>query len=154
VTGGFLLVLTVVGFWRLYGNQDVRGLDFGSDPGPGLFPTLLLWALGLAGLWLIVQARARQRARRGEAGGITWEARRLLLPGLMVTTLAGYVLILPRFGFLPLTCLFGLGWILLLDFEAESRLTWGRLLRFVVEAGVLSALIYLVFAKLVKVPLP
>jgi hypothetical protein len=154
VTGGLLLVLTVVGFWRLYGNQDVATLDFGNDPGPGLFPKLLLWALGLAGLWLIVQALARRRARSGGAVGSVLEARRLLLPALMVATLAGYVLLLPRFGFLSLTCLFGLGWILLLDVEAESRLTWGRLLRFVTEAGVLSALIYLVFAKLVRVPLP
>ncbi|HEX9898580.1 MAG TPA: tripartite tricarboxylate transporter TctB family protein [Candidatus Methylomirabilis sp.] len=154
VTGVVLLVLTVVGFWRLYGNQDVTTLDFGNDPGPGLFPKLLLWALGLAGLWLIVQALARWRARGGEAGASTWEARRLLLPGLMMTTLAGYVLILPRFGFLAVTCLFSFVWILLLSIEEGARLTWSRLLRFVAEAGVLSALIYLVFAKLVRVPLP
>jgi hypothetical protein len=152
-TGVVLLALTGVGFWRLYGNQDVTTLDFGNDPGPGLFPKVLLWALGLAGVWLLVQALAWWRGKT-EVALPLWEGRRLLLPALMVMTLVGYVLVLPRFGFLALTSLFGLVWVVLLSIEEGIRLTWGRLLRFLVEAGVLSALIYLVFAKLVRVPLP
>jgi len=155
ITGAVLIGLTLVGFWRLYGNQYVHEMDFGTDPGPGLFPRLLLWGLGLSGTWLIVRAAGQRRqGDRAEESFFEGGVRRLLLPLLMVASLAGYVLALPRLGFLPLTLAFGLAWVFLLTLEESARLTAGRLLRVALEASLLSGVIYFVFAKLVKVPLP
>lgn len=154
ITGLTVVALAIVGFWGMYADPAARTLDFGDDPGPGLFPTILLAALGVMGVWLALSSLSRSAGGEGEEPrpGAGW--RRLLLPAFMVVTLTGYVQVLPRLGFLTLSFAFALVWILLLGLEEGVRLTAGRLLRCAVEAGTLVGVIYVVFAKLVKVPLP
>lgn len=154
VTGLVLLVFSGIGFWQLHANPNVAGLDFGNDPGPSLFPTLLLWGLGLSGLWLAGRGLIRWRVPGGRGGRAAPGSGRLVRPALLVLTLVGYVLALQRFGFLPATFVFSLIWVLILAWEEGGRPSGRRLLLRLLEAGALSGVVYYVFAKLVKVPLP
>jgi len=154
IVGVVFLAVTIVGYFGLYGSQDVASMDFGNDPGPGLFPYLLLSSLCLLSLWLIGWSLVRGPWRDTEVLRPSGGWQRMLLPAVMVGTLVAYILILPRVGFLPLTFVFALVWILILSIEDDFRITPARLLLSALQAGGLSWVIYYVFGKLVKVPLP
>lgn len=153
-TGVIVVLMAGVGFWGMYADPGAGALDFGDDPGPGLFPTILLTGLGVMGLWLALHSLLRRRAGQANGAGAAGDWRRLVLPTVMVVSLVGYVWGLPRLGFLPLSFAFALVWILLLSIEEGVRPSAGRLLRQVLEAGSLIGVIYVVFAKLVRIPLP
>ena len=144
------------GFWSLTDNKDIL-LDFGNDPGPGLFPSLLLWALGLCGLallavaiWQLWRAGAEEEGSRSATGG--W--RIFLNPSLLVACLFIYVYAIGTVGFLPSTICFALLWVFNLGIQDEGVPGFRTVAVYSLEALAVSFVIYLIFAKIIKVPLP
>jgi hypothetical protein len=164
--GAVLVGLAAVGLVSLKRNPDLAAYEFGADPGPGLFPRLLLWALLAGGVALAggaAMSLVRARPRPGTSGsvlrtrsGVPWIAApgRFFLPVLFVGSLAAYILALRSLGFRAATAAFAAAWIFVLARQQEGRWSarWAGL---AFAGGVLTAaVIYAVFKGFVKVPLP
>jgi hypothetical protein len=156
ITSVILLGITATGFWSLNTNPDI-GIDFGADPGPGLIPNLLLWGLGLCGLGMfggaVVQllwARNRKAATPVVSEG--WGV--FLVPVGFTVTLVAYVEAMLSFGFLQATTGFSILWVMLIGYQDHRRFTFRSLVVYLLEALAISGVIYVIFAKLIQVPLP
>jgi len=140
----------------LYMNESVRlAAAAGRDPGPAFLPLILiaLLAAGSVGLTLraaLVLAREGRVAVPSRAAGM----RRLVFPTLMVSTMAGYVLALQTIGFVAATASFAALWSVLVGWQENGRPRLPALLRYLVEAALITALIWFVFGWVIKVPLP
>jgi hypothetical protein len=150
-----LLAVTAIGFGSLFRNTDLSA-DFGADPGPGFLPRLLLSALGVCALWLAASSALRL-VRAGEspvAAVRRGTLRSFIFPVLLIATLLVYLYAMPRVGFVPATVGFSLLWLLLIGIQEEGRPDLRRLGLYLGEACAITAVIYLVFAKLILVVLP
>jgi hypothetical protein len=145
-----------VGAWSLTGNRILYDFDYGSDPGPGLVPALLLAVLALCALALLAWSVFRLWQLRGIGGkpSDTPGAKLLILPALMIVALVVYALTLVDLGFLGTTITFTAIWCVLIGLQQDGKPTWGRLALYGAEAIAVTGGIYLVFAKLILVPLP
>jgi len=129
-----------------YVGKEGVALDVGGlhQPGPGFFPLFGGIFLGFFSILLLVRsagARSRKRRPRGEGEeGNLWYVVYIFV-GLLV-----YTLILDWFGFI--LCTFLLLTILLKVF---ARQKWWKVLT---TAGVASSASYIIFAVLLKSPLP
>lgn len=156
-TGTVLLGVCAIGAWSLAGNSLLHNFDYGSDPGPGLVPALLLGVLALCALAMVAIAAvrlwtARDHAASEPAPPMNWKS--LVLPACMTVSLLLYVRYVTDFGFLSSTIVFALLWCLLIGLQDNPKLTPGRLLLMAVEAVAIAGGIYLVFVKLIEVQLP
>ncbi|MDQ7849819.1 MAG: tripartite tricarboxylate transporter TctB family protein [Armatimonadota bacterium] len=179
LAGAVLVGLAAVGLASLSANPDLATYEFGADPGPGLFPRLLLWALLAGGValaagaaWTLIRSRPGKETGgapvrslpRPEAGGPPARMRprepwittpgRFVLPVLFVGSLAIYIVAMRTLGFRATTAAFAAAWIFVLGRQQEGRWTarWAAL---AVAGGVLTAAVtYTVFRGFVKVPLP
>lgn len=151
-----LLAVGGVGAWSLIGNRILFEFDYGSDPGPGLVPALLLAVLGLCALALLLSSVFKLwwiRGIDGERSDILG-AKLLVLPALMTISLVVYALTLVDLGYLGTTITFSAIWCVLIGMQQDGKPTWGRLALYAAEAIAITGGIYLVFAKLILVPLP
>jgi hypothetical protein len=155
-TAVILIGITALGFVSLYGDAETLTADFGADPGPDFLPRLLLSVLGLCALWFCA-ASALRLVRLGawplariRAGRV----RAYFFPVLMIASLLVYLQIMPRTGFVPATAGFALLWLVLIGIQEDGRPTLRRLALYTGEAAAITALVYIVFAKLILVVLP
>ena len=173
-TGLVLLAAAAACAWSLLGNDELTAFDYGADPGPGLVPELLLVVLGsfaaaLALKGLVGLRRAAREAREtdrrgtppgaGATGGDTSgrtasDVRRGTYPSLLVATLLLYALGLPVAGFVAATVVFTGLWSILLGRQEAGELAIGSSALFAIEALAITSGVYVVFAWLIKVPLP
>ena len=163
-TGLVLLGAAAAGAWSLLGNDELNAFDYGADPGPGLVPELLLVVLGacaaalalrgLIGLWRAPPGPDRRR--RSDPGTSRGEpdTRRGAYPSLLVATLILYALGLPAAGFVTATIVFTVLWAILLGRQEAGELAVTTTALFAFEALAITAGVYVVFAWLIKVPLP
>lgn len=156
VTGLVLCAVTAFLGWSLFTNDSIVGADFGADPGPGLVPALLLRLLGLCALAMIAvglknlwQVRKTEPRRSSTA---SWKA--LLLPGLLTATMIVYLWALQVIGFLLITAVFTLCWMFVIGIYDDGRPTKRAVIRYVVHAVAVTVVVYVVFTKLIHVPLP
>jgi len=163
VAAVLVLAVAAVGLAWLRGNETLTAYDFGTDPGPALFPRLLLQALGLGGLVLLARAlwglaaiRRRGGVRTDRAAGAGWRraAWGALWPAVFLLSLAAYLAALPRLGFVPATTAFALAWILVLTRRQDRRLGLRAVAAAIVAALAISLLTAAVFEGFVQVPLP
>jgi len=156
VTGLVLCAVTAFLGWSLFTNDGIVGADFGADPGPGLVPALLLRLLGLCALAMIaVGLRNLRQVRKAEphgASATSWKA--LLLPGLLAATMIVYLWALQVIGFLLITAVFTLGWMFVIGKHDDGKPTKRAVIRYVAQAVALTVVVYVVFTKLIHVPLP
>ncbi len=158
--GAVLAGLAAVGLVSLAGNPDLAAYEFGADPGPGLFPRLLLWALLAGGAalaagaaWSLARARLHPAQTPPREPWVVAPGR-FALPALFVASLAAYIVALRPLGFRVATAAFAAAWIFVLARQQEGRWSarWAAL---AVAGGVLTAAAaYTVFKVFVKVPLP
>ncbi len=97
---GALAIL--IGLAMILASQDMPKIAH-IDYGPGFFPTLIGAGFVLAGLWLIVRRLAGGGA---VAGLVAWRAdgkRGVIGFSLILGSIAAYVLLAPRLGFLIVT---------------------------------------------------
>lgn len=144
VTGGIFLVIAILAFAYAGTFTSLPGVKYGPD----LFPRLIAILMGLGGIMLIVGSLRR-------SGGLPlfmlapW-ARRPRNHAILASVVASilfYILASERLGFL-LSAFLMLGGLL-----AVTRGT-SKLLSSAAVAAVVSVLLYLIFARLLRVPLP
>lgn len=156
VTGIVLLVIAAVGGWSVRINPQLVGTDYGPDPGPGMLPQIAVSLLALSALALI--ARAAIRLRRDGSGsrrvGVPSGWKRISVPALMVATLLIYAQAFPVIGFFEATVIFAAVWTIFLGVTGFAPTTGRAVALYVAEAAIITALVWLVFAKVIKIPLP
>lgn len=156
VSGGILVGIGLLARLALGRNETLTRFDFGTDPGPALLPRLLLVALMAGGAVLVILGASRLRAARATALD---PARPLSLrpyarPAALGASLAVYLVVLPRVGFIAATLVFGTGWIAALTPPADRRPARRFLGQTAAAALIITAALYYVFKGFVKVPLP
>ena len=150
LAGGFFLVWAAVGWFSYAGNEALRAsLGARADPGPALVPLIVLGLLSVGGAVLL--AKGFWRAARAETGEGLPRAKTHLLPLGFSATLGALVVAMPATGFLPAAVAFSLFWLWALSSGGHSALGWA--LRLAV-AGMIGGGIHLIFAALLRVPLP
>ena len=154
IAGVVILLIAIVGWWTIRTNPELVGTDYGSDPGPAMVPQITLGLLVLSALTLmargIVSLRRASAGLPDGSGGWTW----LPIPAAMVASLVLYVLAFPVFGFVEATLFFSILWSIVLGaIEFRPRSTRSYFL-YVAEAGLITFLVWLAFAKLIGIPLP
>ena len=154
ITGLILLGATAIGAWSLLGNEALTAFDYGADPGPGLVPELLLVLLGVCAAALALRGLMGLRQAVPEPKTQEPSARRIVYPSLLVVTVFLYALGLPAAGFLAATIVFTGLWSILIGRQEAGVLTIKSSALFAVEALAITAGVYVVFAELIKVPLP
>lgn len=132
ITGAFFLALSI---WYGIAAQGFEQ-GFGDPVGPSAFPTLLAFPMGGFALWLIVRPDPEPTWPRGAA-----LARQL---GMLVAIIAYPLLLLPL-GF-PLATALGL--------FATSMLLNARPVNALIAAVVLSVGLFLLFDRVLGLPLP
>ena len=127
----------------------------GRDPGPAFLPWILIALLAAGSVALALRA-ALKLAATGDAAPSPDAARwrQLGVPASMIATLAGYVLALDAVGFVASTAAFTALWSVLLGWQENGRPGPAALLRYLAEAAAITALVWFVFAEIIKVPLP
>jgi len=155
LAGGFFLVWAGVGWFSYAGNTTLRAsLGGQADPGPALVPLIVLTLLSLGGGALL--AKGLWRATRPDTAPYDPDeglppARAHLLPLGFAATLGALVLAMPATGFLPAAITFCLFWLWALSSGGHSALGWALRLGVAVAIG---GSIHLIFAGLLRVPLP
>jgi putative tricarboxylic transport membrane protein len=120
--------------------------------GSGFWPLLSLgFATVLSLVWLLTNLRQYGREKREsrekpapEDAAEAWSRRKKV--GLSLACLLCYIVFLPWIGFLLATVLFILAFILALDERRKSVL--------IISPPLITAVIILVFAKFITIPLP
>ncbi len=144
ITGAIFLALAVLAFLYAGTFRPLPGVRYGPD----LFPRLVAVLMGLAGIALI--AGALRQAQRPPLVSLADWARRPRSYAVMGAVIGGilfYILANERLGFLATSFLMLAG--LLAVTRGAARLISSALI-----AAVAVVLIYLVFARLLRVPLP
>jgi putative tricarboxylic transport membrane protein len=132
----------LVAFWQAYGISGFSGLTT-----PGVFPMLATGTMVVAGIFIVVDAARRRAERTGEAAPVRF--LREVLPlrhAVMIALMLGYLLLLPRFGFVLSSALF---------LFCAFQYLWRRnpLITMLISAASLAA-IYVVFRVVFQVVLP
>lgn len=157
LAGGFFLVWAGIGWFSYAGNPPLRAsLWAQADPGPALVPLIVLVLLSLGGGVLV--AKWLWRARAATAARLASDtvdglppARTHILPLGFAATLGALAAAMPATGFLPAAVAFCLFWLWALSSGGNALVGWAlRLLAAVIIGGG----VHLVFAGLLRVPLP
>jgi hypothetical protein len=130
--------------------------DYGMDPGPALVPELLLVILALLGGMLLVRVLARSFSEGIQPFGIGSAARLegYIYPVGLLASLVMYMVVLYRTGFIAASAVLAVVWSILLAMQAGRRLSVPALLSLSAQGVAITAMVYLVFRYLLRVPLP
>lgn len=153
LAGGFVAVWALAGWWSHLRNDQIVGVDFGVDPGPGLLPAIALCILTGGAVALMAAGLLGLRGTAGNWPDPRHLARQSAMPLLLVATLAGYVPLVRAVGFLPANICFAFAWMVLLT----GRRVYAHPKRVfsVIAAGALIGvgLVYALFIRWIGVPL-
>jgi len=151
-----LLGVSALGTLSVATNPRITGMDWGVDPGPGLVPGLLLALLALGALGLVLRGGVGLGRSRGQPGaGVAPAALRpYLLPAAMVLLLIVYNQAMSALGFVRATALFACLCSILIAWQEGRRRDPAGLLLFVAEGLAITAFMYVVFERVIGVPLP
>jgi putative tricarboxylic transport membrane protein len=135
-----------------YEALELRGVGRFGEVGSGFWPLLSLgFATILSLLWLIANLRKFSKKKQEtekkpvpESAAETWSRRKKV--GLSLICLFFYIVLIPLIGFILSTVLFILAFILALDERRKTVLIISPLL--------ITAVIIVVFAKFITIPLP
>lgn len=152
-TGLFFGLWCLVGWWSVFTNDELWSDDYGLDPGPGLLPKLILSALTLGGFVILLRgviALSRTRLPRFDWDAFAREAKN---PALLVGSLLLYVPVIFRIGFVSASAVFAFGWMLGLGLQGRRRAPTALWLQAILGTAIGVGLIYVVFVRLIGVPL-
>jgi len=138
--GLFLILFAAVVLWHV---QSFPSLDNGY-PGPALFPSVLAVLFILCGIGLIIQGvRQREKLLKFDAGSLTLSGLLNIL--FVLGTIVCYIFLAETIGFLIFSFMVLLILMKWLKVKILSSIT--------MSIGV-TLVIYLLFAKVLLVPLP
>lgn len=150
LAGGFCLLWALIGWAAFATNAPLRdSLGAHADPGPALVPLLVLVILTCGGAVLI--AKGIWRHLRQDSGAGLPAATAHILPIGFALSLGILILLLPLTGFLLGGVAFNLLWLWLLSDRRGGGLPWFLRLA---GAVAIAGSVYLIFATLLRVPLP
>ncbi len=142
IFGAIFALLGAVVLVHVQGFPKIPGQDYG----PGIFPGLIAAGLLVCGLLLVVSGlRRHQRPAWFEGSDWMRSPRHLGALAAVVLGVAAYILVAEKVGFLLVAPVLLALWFRVL------RVGW---LRVVVAAVVATLVIWYVFYKLLRVPLP
>lgn len=138
--------------FMFYESLELRGVGRFGEVGSGFWPLLSLGGATLLSLiWLVDNYRryAREKGKpvedvTQEDAAAVWSSRKKV--GLCLLCLLCYIVLTPWIGFLISTVLFILAFVLALDERRTAVL--------IVSPLLITAVIMLVFAKFITIPLP
>jgi len=137
------MLLALLGSYVFLAARTFPNLS-GGYPGPGLFPQLLGILLACAGAGLVLNSLPAGR-RLGRSAPVGASRRDTVAALIVVLAVVVFIVLVDRVGFVPLAFLILAGLMLTLGVPA----------RWSVPLGVaLTLLLYLLFARLLRVPLP
>ena len=144
ITGGIFLAVAIFAFVYAGTFAALPGVKYGPD----LFPRLIALLMGLGGVALIVGS-LRQSGRLSLFTLADWaqKPRSHLILASVVASIVFYIVASERLGFL-LSAFLMLGGLLAATRGAS------RLLSSAAIAAIVTIVIYLIFARLLRVPLP
>jgi hypothetical protein len=156
VSGVFVLLWGLIGVAGLLWRPAIWQDDYGLDPGPGLLPLIVTAGLLVGGAALVIQGVAHlARGPRGAArAALRQEREPTVMAAALLLSVIAYVLALKSVGFIPSTLVFAGVWIttvFLRDGATGLLRTAGIAL---LAAAAITASVYLVFQRLIGVPLP
>jgi hypothetical protein len=155
-SGVFTLVWGALGCYGLYLRPNLFADDHGLDPGPGLMPAIVItiitsggFLLAIRGAWLIVSG----------AGGdwhksLLGEFAAIRIGILLFLSTLGYAVLLKSVGFALLTPVLAAPWIAIIAIRDGAPASPKTAFFAVLSSILLTAVIYLVFRRLIGVPLP
>jgi putative tricarboxylic transport membrane protein len=138
--------------FMFYESLELRGVGRFGEVGSGFWPILSLgFSVILSLIWLFRNLRQYSREKReikgkpeSEDAGGAWNRRKKV--GSSLLCLLCYIVLIPWIGFLLATVLFILAFILALDERRKTVL--------IISPPLITAVIILVFAKFITIPLP
>jgi hypothetical protein len=150
LAGGFFLLWACIGWVAFATNGPLRAsLGAQADPGPALVPLIVLVILSAGGAFLVAKGGLRHFRQDSGSGLPALTAH--ILPIGFALTLGTLVLVLPLAGFLFGGVTFTLIWLWLLSDRHGGVMGWALRLT---GAVAITGGIYLIFATLLRVPLP
>lgn len=151
--GAFVGLWAIAGWYSQLTNEQIVDADFGSDPGPGLLPGIVLTILTAGSLVLIGAGLSGLKGLR--APPIAWArlARQMVMPLLLAVSLIAYIPVIRVVGFVAGNTLFAAAWMALLGrSELRADLRTG-LVQIALGTLIGVGLIYYVFIYWIGVPL-
>ncbi|MGE3146024.1 MAG: tripartite tricarboxylate transporter TctB family protein [Pseudorhodoplanes sp.] len=155
--GLVLVAAGVAGLVELAYDPFLSDIDAGdADPGPAFFPRILLYLLIAGGVGQTVSAAIQASRSGGFAADSEFSISRLAVPVALAASVFVYAKALPLVGYLAATVAFALAWLWIVGtidrslprkFPAAAGLV-------LLEAAVISLLLYAVFGYGISVPLP
>lgn len=144
VTGGIFLAVAILAFIHAGTFRALPGVPYGPD----LFPRLIAVMMGLGGIALIAGA-LRPAGRKPLLIISDWarKPRTYAIIGSVIGSILFYLLATPRLGFL-LT-----GFLLLTGLLSVTR-GGSKIVSNAIIGAVVTTVIYLIFARMLRVPLP
>lgn len=154
IAGLFLALWCVAGWWSVLRNPALVGDDYGLDPGPSLMPTLVLSILTLGAAVILIRGVIGARIAGARPPDLGAAARRAIFPALFVGSLLVYVPLIFQIGFILASSVFAVIWIGVLGLRGQDRGRRTFLLNTGLGTLIGVGLIYIVFVRLIGVPLP
>lgn len=133
-----LIVYFIILPWQLDIASD------GSSISPALFPQIASGSIIILGIIMISVAGKKKKIFTGESLPFDW--RRVINPGIGMLMIAAYLFLLGLVGFRIVTVPFLMGFMFFLG----ARKVW----KVFIISTILTVLIYIVFDKMVNIPLP
>jgi len=137
------VLLALLGSYVFLAARTFPNLS-GGYPGPGLFPQLLGILLAFSGAGLVLNSLLAGTLFRG-APVVKASSREVIGALFVVLAVVVYILLVERLGFVPLTFLILAGLMVRLGVPGRWSVAVG---------AALTVLLYLLFARLLRVPLP
>jgi hypothetical protein len=150
---GVVLLACVLVLGYSVATDPILTENYGRDPGPAFQPALMLWLLAAGAAALVFDGLYRMWRSQWAGAVSLGRADRLIYPGAMVASLIAYALVVPYVGFFVTSVIFSAGWAMTLEAQDARRGEIGRLLVSAAESTFIAAVIYLVFERLIGIPL-
>lgn len=155
-SGAFILLWGFVGIAGLLWRPAIWQDDYGLDPGPGLLPLIVIAGLLVGGATFLIKgachlARAPRGILRAE---LAQEREPTLVAGALLASVIAYVLALKSIGFIPATLVFATVWITAVFLRDGATSLLRTSLVSLASAAAITAAVYVVFQRLIGVPLP
>ena len=134
------MLFSAISVFAVYYGVNVLKLGTVEEPGPGFFPALCgAGILILCLIWVLTAPRSAQHQS-------LWQGREWVTPLVSVIIITAYAALMEEIGYVTSTLAFLVAWQVFI-----ARETW-------VRTGLIAVLgtaaMYLIFAKLLSVPLP
>ena len=155
-SGAFILLWGFIGIAGLLWRPAIWQDDYGLDPGPGLLPLIVIAGLLLGGAALLVKgARHLAHTPRDVVKAELREEREpTLISAVLLVSVIVYVLALKSVGFIPSTLVFTTVWITTVFLRDGATNLLRTSAVSLAAAAAITAAVYVVFQRLIGVPLP